>query len=64
LHYPALTGEIRPVSQIPQRIKEASRLGYNKAIVPEGNLKDIKDQSIQIYPVRWLKEAVENFLHL
>jgi len=58
----ALTGEIRPVSQIPQRIKEASRLGYNKAIVPEGNIKDIKDQSIQIYPVRWLKEAVENFL--
>ncbi|HOL21246.1 MAG TPA: DNA repair protein RadA [bacterium] len=60
----ALTGEIRPVSQINQRVKEASRLGYNKAIVPEGNIKDIKDSSVQIYPVRWLKDAVKNFLSL
>ncbi|MCM8830246.1 MAG: DNA repair protein RadA, partial [Candidatus Omnitrophica bacterium] len=58
----ALTGEIRPIGQINQRVKEASRLGYNKAIVPEGNIKDIKEKSIQIYPVRWLKEVVENFL--
>ncbi|MCM8762506.1 MAG: DNA repair protein RadA [Candidatus Omnitrophica bacterium] len=60
----ALTGEIRPVSQINQRVKEAFRLGYNKAIVPEGNVKDIKENSIQIYPARWLKDAVENFLSL
>ncbi|MDD3725644.1 MAG: DNA repair protein RadA [Candidatus Ratteibacteria bacterium] len=58
----ALTGEIRPVGQINQRVKEAGRLGYNKAIVPEGNLKDIKGTSIHIYPARWLKEAVQTLL--
>ncbi len=55
----ALTGEIRRVSNADQRVKEAKRLGFTKAFVPETNVKDIKDKSVQIYPVRWLKEAVE-----
>lgn len=55
----ALTGEIRPVRNADQRIKEAGRLGFNKAVIPEANMKDVKDKSMQVYPVRWLKEAVE-----
>lgn len=55
----ALTGEIRHVNNADQRIKEAKRLGFNKAVVPETNVKDIKEKSVQVYPVRWLKEAVE-----
>lgn len=55
----ALTGEIRSVSNPNQRIKEARRLGFNKAVVPETNMKDIQEKDIQIYPVRWLKDAVE-----
>jgi len=35
----ALTGEIRPVSQINSRIKECARLGFKKAIIPEGICK-------------------------
>jgi DNA repair protein RadA/Sms len=55
----ALTGEIRHINNAEQRIREAKRLGFNKAIIPEINAKDIKEKSIQIYPVRWLKEAIE-----
>ncbi|MCX8081856.1 MAG: DNA repair protein RadA [bacterium] len=60
----ALTGEIRPVGQIYNRLREALRLGYSKAIIPEGNLKDTKDISLQIYSVMWLKDAVQIFLSL
>lgn len=60
----ALTGEIRPVGQIVQRIKEAARLGYTRAIIPEGNMKDIKTPPIELFPVRWLKDAAETLLSL
>lgn len=60
----ALTGEIRPVGQINQRIKESYRLGYTSAIIPYGNMKDIKNISIQVYPVKWLKEAAQTLLSL
>ncbi|MEM8634379.1 MAG: DNA repair protein RadA [Pseudomonadota bacterium] len=32
----ALSGAIRPVSRMEQRLKEASRLGFERAFVPEG----------------------------
>ena len=37
-----LTGEIRRVSQLEQRLIEAARLGFEKAIVPKNSLKDLK----------------------
>ncbi|MBN1445089.1 MAG: DNA repair protein RadA [Candidatus Omnitrophica bacterium] len=60
----ALTGEIRPVSQAGQRIKESGRLGFNKAIVPESNARDIKESSVKVYPARWLKEAMQILLKI
>jgi len=60
----ALTGEIRPVSHLNQRIKESGRLGFNKAIVPESNTRDIKESSVKVYPVRWLKEAMQILLKI
>lgn len=33
-----LTGEIRPVLNLGQRLKEASRLGFKKALVPQASL--------------------------
>jgi len=36
-----LTGEIRPVTRIEQRIGEAARLGMTDILVPAGNLKGI-----------------------
>jgi len=60
----ALTGEIRPVSQVNQRIRESGRLGFSKAVVPEGNLREIREKSAQIYPVRWIKEAMDILLKI
>ena len=36
-----LSGEIRPVTRIEQRIMEASKLGFTKIYVPNHNLKGI-----------------------
>jgi DNA repair protein RadA/Sms len=36
-----LAGELRAVSSCEQRIKEASRLGFKKCIIPKHNLKSL-----------------------
>lgn len=35
-----LTGEVRCVSRIDQRVKEAKKLGFRKVIMPEKSLRD------------------------
>ena len=57
-----LTGEIRTVSGLEQRIKESEKLGFGKMIIPRTKgLK--KDQwKIQLLEVGSLKEAVAVFL--
>ncbi len=39
-----LTGEVRSVSMLPQRIREAAKLGYDTCIVPYGALKHMKNE--------------------
>jgi len=39
-----LTGEIRSINMIDKRLKEAERLGYKKAIIPESNKKMLKEK--------------------
>ena len=36
----ALSGEVRPVAHAPLRLKEAAKLGFEKAYVPAGTLND------------------------
>ncbi len=36
----SLSGAIRPVAQAQSRLKEAQKLGFDKAYCPQGNLKD------------------------
>jgi DNA repair protein RadA/Sms len=43
-----LTGEIRPVNRIEQRISEAEKLGFEKIIVSSYNLKGINVNSYKI----------------
>ena len=38
-----LTGEVRSVSQIEKRIKEAENLGFKTCIIPENNKKLLKE---------------------
>ena len=38
-----LSGEVRAVNRIEQRIKEAEKLGFEKAYIPKNNLKGSKE---------------------
>lgn len=51
-----LAGEIRKVTGVHQRIAEASRLGFKRAIVPAGS--DLKIFGIEIMEVSRLEQAI------
>ena len=55
-----LSGEIRPVSRIEQRIAEAQRLGFSRILIPQHNAQSLSPSSykIEIVPVRRVAEAV------
>ncbi|MDH6355306.1 DNA repair protein RadA/Sms [Dysgonomonas sp. PH5-45] len=53
-----LSGEIRPVNRIEQRILEAEKLGFSKILIPDNNLKGFtSDVNIEILAVRKVEEA-------
>ena len=55
-----LTGEIRSVSQMNQRLQEISRLGFKKVIIPKyGSEKLEIPCGLEVYCVRNLREAIE-----
>lgn len=43
-----LSGEIRQVTRIDQRISEAQKLGFNSIIIPKNNVKGIKVNALKI----------------
>lgn len=53
-----LGGEIRAVSHLEQRVREAERLGFSKCIVPKHSLKALRDvEGIEVVGVTTLKQA-------
>jgi len=54
-----LSGEIRPVNRIEQRIGEAEKLGFRRFVLPKYNLQgiDTKKIKIELIPVRKVEEA-------
>ena len=55
-----LTGEIRSVSHMSQRLSEVSRLGFNKVIIPRGCSENIEiPDNLTVYKVRNVLEAIE-----
>lgn len=54
-----LSGEIRPVNRIEQRIAEAAKLGFKRIIVPASNTKrlDLSRFSIEVQAVKKVEEA-------
>ena len=54
-----LGGEIRSVSHIVQRIREAERMGFTTCVVPKQSMSaiDPKDYNINIIPASTLKQA-------
>ena len=58
-----LTGEIRSVSHMNQRLAEAARLGFKKCIIPKGGAEKLDiPQGLTVYRVRNLREAIETAL--
>ena len=55
-----LSGEIRPVSRIVQRVAEAEKLGFKRILIPSSNLGglDVKKTGIEVKGVRRVEEAL------
>ena len=58
-----LTSEVRGVPQLELRVREAAKLGFQRAIVPRSNMLKLKDPlPIALVPVTNIKEALEELL--
>jgi len=55
-----LSGEVRPIARIEQRIAEAEKLGFQHIIIPKYNLSGLnrKKFKIELVPVRKVEEAL------
>lgn len=55
-----LTGEIRSVSQMTQRLGEVARLGFKKCIIPKSGAEKLEiPDGLTVYRVKNLREAIE-----
>ena len=58
-----LTGEIRSVAHMDQRLGEVARLGFKKCIIPKNTSEKIDiPEGLTVYRVRNLREAIETAL--
>ncbi|MEG6617536.1 DNA repair protein RadA [Peptococcaceae bacterium 1198_IL3148] len=54
-----LTGEVRPVTALDRRLKEAENMGFKKALVPRTNINKTTFPSIEVYQINTVAEAIE-----
>lgn len=53
-----LTGEVRSINRLDIRLKEAQKLGFTKALVPDvSSLPEVK--GLKIYPVKDIRRGIE-----
>lgn len=59
-----LGGEVRSVSRIEMRVKEAIQMGFTTCIVPQKNMPALSSmkKEIQLVPVSWVDEAISRCL--
>jgi DNA repair protein RadA/Sms len=55
-----LAGEVRPVQRGQERLKEAAKLGFTKAIVPKANAPKQKIAGIEVIAVERLEQALNH----
>jgi DNA repair protein RadA/Sms len=55
-----LSGEIRAVAQAETRLREASKIGFSRAVIPAGNAEKIRDGfGLEVTGVRNVEECVD-----
>ena len=54
-----LSGEVRPVQGGLERLREAAKLGFTRAIVPRANQTATKGLDIEVVPVARLSDALD-----
>ena len=59
-----LVGEIRPAPRGQERLKEAAKLGFTRAMIPEANKPKNPIPGIEVIAVRRVEEAVERLREL
>jgi DNA repair protein RadA/Sms len=53
-----LAGEIRPAPRGQERLREAAKLGFSKALVPSANVPKKPIEGLEIIPVKRLEDAL------
>jgi len=56
-----LTGEVRPISMVEQRINEAKKMGFKTCVLPKENAKKISGDSFEIIGVENISEVFDKF---
>ncbi len=54
-----LAGEIRPVQRGQERIREAAKLGFRRALVPAANRPKHPLEGIEVVPVERVADALD-----
>ena len=54
-----LAGEVRPAPRGQDRLREAAKLGFEKAIVPRANLPKARISGLEVLPVERIEQAVQ-----
>ena len=54
-----LAGEIRPVANGQERLREAAKHGFSRAIIPAGNMPKQPIKGMTIFPVKKITEALD-----
>ncbi|MEF9944152.1 MAG: DNA repair protein RadA, partial [Burkholderiaceae bacterium] len=53
-----LAGEIRPAPRGQERLREAAKLGFSRAIIPRANAPKGRIEGLDVVPVDRLSEAL------
>lgn len=55
----SLTGEIRSINNIEKRISECEKMGFTKVIIPNANMKTLKNKfNLEILPISDINDAI------
>ena len=57
-----LTGEVRAVTGVEARVKEAAALGFKEAVVPRSNVTEGARLALPVHPVTRVSEAIDALL--